>query len=69
VADVTVPFEPPLPPLVQAGEEIPRGARVELGALVGRVPAIAFRDDDQLDLQRRNGKPLNRYFPELKHLM
>ena len=64
---MTLPLAPPLlPQLARSAQGGPRGGR-----LVGRerkldgFRAIAFVDDDAVEIQSRSGKPLARYFPEI----
>jgi ATP-dependent DNA ligase len=60
-----LPFPPPLPPmLAKLMEELPEGDWLFEPKWDG-FRALVFRDGDELVLQSRDEKPLNRYFPEL----
>jgi len=51
--------------LAQLEEQIPRGAGWRYEPKWDGFRAVVFRDQDSLQLQSRNGQPLQRYFPEL----
>jgi ATP-dependent DNA ligase len=64
---VTLPLEPPLlPQLARSASELPEGDGWVFERKWDGFRAIAFVDGDELHLQSRNGKPLGRYFPELR---
>jgi ATP-dependent DNA ligase len=59
-------LEPPLPPqLAKAADELPVGVGWSYEQKLDGFRVIAFVDGDDVYLQSRNGKPLNRYFPEV----
>ena len=60
-----LPFEPPLEPMLAKARRSPGGRRLAVRAEVGRLPAIVFRDGDEVCIQSRDLKPIDRYFPEL----
>jgi ATP-dependent DNA ligase len=60
-----LPVSAPLAPmLAKAVKELPRGDVLYEPKWDG-FRAIVFRDGDEVAIQGRNGKPLDRYFPEL----
>jgi ATP-dependent DNA ligase len=62
-----LPFEPPLEPmLAKAIGEIPEGPGWLFEPKWDGFRAIVFRDGDEVYIQSRDLKPLNRYFPELE---
>jgi ATP-dependent DNA ligase len=62
---VTLPFAPPLEPMLcKLSHTIPEGAWLYEPKWDG-FRAIVFRDGDSVVMQSRDGKPLERYFPEL----
>jgi len=64
---VTLPLEPPLlPQLARSAPELPDGDGWVFERKWDGFRAIAFVDGDELQLQSRNGRPLVRYFPELR---
>jgi ATP-dependent DNA ligase len=63
---VHLPVSPPVSPmLAKLARELPLGDLLYEPKWDG-FRCIAFRDGDDLLLQSRNGKPLDRYFPELQ---
>ena len=63
---MTLPIQMPLEPmLAQLEEEIPRGTGWRYEPKWDGFRALVFRDVDAVELQSRNGQPLQRYFPEL----
>lgn len=61
-----LPVEPPIEPmLARAAAELPSGAEWLYEPKWDGFRALVFRDRDELYLQSRDGKPLDRYFPEL----
>ncbi|MFH9857294.1 ATP-dependent DNA ligase [Streptomyces althioticus] len=59
-----LPVMPPVKPmLAKSVAKIPPGMQYE--AKWDGFRAIVFRDEDELELGSRTGKPLTRYFPEL----
>ncbi|HEX5260406.1 MAG TPA: ATP-dependent DNA ligase [Gaiellales bacterium] len=62
-----LPLEPPLlPQLARSAPELPDGDGWVFERKWDGFRAIAFVDGDELHLQSRNGRPLVRYFPELR---
>jgi ATP-dependent DNA ligase len=61
-----LPVKPPvLPMLAKRVEEIPSGTGWIFEPKWDGFRAVVFRDGDEVLLQSRDTKPLNRYFPEL----
>jgi ATP-dependent DNA ligase len=61
-----LPVPPPVEPmLAKLTRELPRGDLLYEPKWDG-FRCLVFRDGDELYLQSRNGKPLDRYFPELQ---
>jgi ATP-dependent DNA ligase len=64
---VPLPLTPPvLPQLARSRASLPEGDRWAYEPKYDGFRAIVFVDGDQTYLQSRNGKPLSRYFPELR---
>ena len=60
-----LPVKPPLAPmLAKAVKQLPRGDLLYEPKWDG-FRAIVFRDGEEIEIYGRNGKPLDRYFPEL----
>ena len=60
-----LPLQPPIDPmLAKLSRELPTGDLLYEPKWDG-FRCVVFRDGDELTLQSRNGKPLDRYFPEL----
>jgi ATP-dependent DNA ligase len=63
---VNLPFLPPLEPmLAKLADAIPEGAGWQFEPKWDGFRAIVFRDGDEVYIQSRDLKPLDRYFPEL----
>jgi ATP-dependent DNA ligase len=61
-----LPLTPPLQPqLAKPADELPEGEGWSYEPKLDGFRVIAFVDGDDVYLQSRNGKPLNRYFPEV----
>ncbi|MFZ0916919.1 MAG: ATP-dependent DNA ligase [Candidatus Udaeobacter sp.] len=59
-------MKPPLPPMeARSVEEIPTGDGWQYEPKWDGFRCIAFRDDEQVYLQSKNGQPLARYFPDV----
>ena len=59
-----LPLSPPLAPqLARAAKELPDGGGWGYEPKWDGFRTIVFRDGDEILLQSRNGKPMNRYFP------
>jgi ATP-dependent DNA ligase len=64
---VTLPLEPPLKPqLALSRRELPVGEDYCYEVKLDGFRCVAFVDGEDVFLQSRNGRPLGRYFPELK---
>ena len=62
-----LPLAPPLlPQLARSAKTLPTGAGWSYEPKWDGFRSIAFVDGGEVYLQSRNGKPLTRYFPELK---
>jgi ATP-dependent DNA ligase len=61
-----LPLAPPIAPqLARSAKELPAGARWRYEPKWDGFRTIVFRDGDDVHLQSRGGKPMNRYFPEV----
>jgi ATP-dependent DNA ligase len=64
---VALPLEPPLEPqLARSAKELPEGDGWRYEPKYDGFRTIAFCDGDEVYLQSRGGKPMNRYFPEVE---
>jgi ATP-dependent DNA ligase len=64
---VSLPLKPPVQPqLARSAKELPEGDGWAYEPKWDGFRAIAFVDGADVHLQSRNGRPLNRYFPELR---
>lgn len=63
---MTLPLSPPIQPqLAKSAKELPEGDDWVYEPKWDGFRTIVFRDGDEIYLQSRNGKPMNRYFPEV----
>src|SRR6185437_6593526 len=63
---MSLPVPPPvLPMLSKRIDALPEGEGWIFEPKWDGFRALVFRDGDDLTIQSRDGKPLNRYFPEL----
>jgi ATP-dependent DNA ligase len=63
---VTLPLKPPLKPqLARSGKALPAGEGWCFEPKWDGFRTIVFRDGDDVHLQSRNGRPMNRYFPDV----
>ena len=63
---MALPLSPPLKPqLAKSRAELPEGEQWRYEPKWDGFRTIVFRDGDEVHLQSRNGKPMNRYFPEV----
>ena len=63
---MNLPFAPPLEPLLSsAAEALPGGTGWQFEPKWDGFRTLVFRDGDEILLQSRDAKPMNRYFPEL----
>src|SRR5262245_24768331 len=61
-----LPFDPPLAPMLSsAANGLPSGDGWQFEPKWDGFRTIVFRDGDEVLLQSRDEKPMNRYFPEL----
>ena len=61
-----LPLEPPIAPqLAKSAKELPEGEGWVYEPKWDGFRTIVFRDGAEVYLQSRNGKPMNRYFPEV----
>jgi ATP-dependent DNA ligase len=61
-----LPLKPPIKPaLARSAKELPEGDNWRYEPKWDGFRTIVFRDGDDIHLQSRNGKPMNRYFPEV----
>src|SRR5215470_7457385 len=64
--EMNLPVNPPvLPMLAKRVEELPPGEEWIFEPKWDGFRALVFRDRDEIFIQSRDEKPLNRYFPEL----
>ncbi len=64
---MTLPLEPPIEPqLARGAERLPTGEDWVYEQKYDGFRALAFVDGEALALQSRAGRPLERYFPELR---
>ena len=64
---MTLPLQPPLlPQLARSAAELPEGEGWLYEPKLDGFRAVVFVDGDDVHVQSRNGKPLGRYFPELR---
>src|SRR3954467_145171 len=63
---MALPLEPPiLPQLAKSAKDLPDGDGWVYEPKFDGFWTIVFREGDDVYLQSRNGKPMNRYFPEV----
>jgi ATP-dependent DNA ligase len=63
---MTLPLKPPVQPqLAKTAKELPEGDGWRYEPKFDGFRTIVFRDGDNVQLQSRNGRPMNRYFPEV----
>ncbi len=64
---MSLPLKPPIEPqLARSGKELPLGEQWAYEPKFDGFRAIAFVDGETFTIQSRGGKPLERYFPELR---
>ncbi len=67
---MALPVHPPVKPmLAKAKDEVPRGEEWIYDPKWDGFRAIVYRDKDLLQIDSRNARPLNRYFPEVEALL
>ena len=63
---MALPLEPPVKPqLARSAKDLPEGDAWRYEPKYDGFRTIVFRDGDDVHLQSRNGRPMNRYFPEV----
>ena len=63
---MALPLKPPVKPqLAKSAKDLPAGDGWRYEPKWDGFRTIVFRDGDDVHLQSRNGKPMNRYFPEV----
>ena len=63
---MTLPLKPPVKPqLARSAKELPEGEDWRYEPKFDGFRTIVFRDGDEVQLQSRNGRPMNRYFPDV----
>jgi ATP-dependent DNA ligase len=63
---MTLPLSPPVQPqLARSATELPEGESWRFEPKWDGFRTIVFRDDGEVQLQSRSGRPMNRYFPEV----
>jgi ATP-dependent DNA ligase len=61
-----LPLAPPVKPqLARSAKDLPSGDEWRYEPKWDGFRTIVFRDGDDVQLQSRNGRPMNRYFPEV----
>jgi ATP-dependent DNA ligase len=61
-----LPLKPPVKPqLAKSARELPEGEQWCYEPKFDGFRTIVFRDGDEVQLQSRNGRPMNRYFPDV----
>src|SRR6478672_1176091 len=64
---MALPLKPPIKPqLARSRKTLPEGDGLAYEPKYDGFRAIAFVDGDDVYVQSRGGKPLSRYFPELR---
>jgi ATP-dependent DNA ligase len=63
---MSLPLKPPVKPqLAKSARELPEGDQWCYEPKFDGFRTIVFRDGDDVQLQSRNGRPMNRYFPDV----
>jgi ATP-dependent DNA ligase len=66
LAPVSLPLAPPIKPqLARSAKELPEGGEWRYEPKWDGFRTIVFVDGDDVKLQSRGGKPMNRYFPDV----
>jgi ATP-dependent DNA ligase len=67
---LALPLKPPIKPqLARSAKDLPDGDGWCYEPKWDGFRTIVFRDGDDVYLQSRNGKPMNRYFPEIEPIV
>lgn len=63
---MNLPFDPPIKPMLStAADTLPAGEGWQFEPKWDGFRTLVFRDADEIVLQSRDSRPMNRYFPEL----
>jgi ATP-dependent DNA ligase len=63
---MTLPLKPPIQPqLAKSSKDLPEGEDWRYEPKFDGFRTIVFKDGDDVHLQSRNGRPMNRYFPDV----
>jgi ATP-dependent DNA ligase len=63
---MALPLSPPIAPqLARSAKQLPEGDDWRYEPKWDGFRTIVFRDGDEIQLQSRNGRPMNRYFPDV----
>src|SRR4051812_1460439 len=63
---MTLPLSPPIKPqLARSAKELPTGESWRYEPKWDGFRTIVFKDGDEVHLQSRGGRPMNRYFPDV----
>ena len=63
---MTLPLKPPVKPqLAKSAKDLPEGEQWCYEPKFDGFRTIVFREGDTVQLQSRNGRPMNRYFPDV----
>jgi ATP-dependent DNA ligase len=63
---VALPLSPPVKPqLAKSSRELPTGDEWRYEPKWDGFRTVVFKDGDDVQLQSRNGRPMNRYFPDV----
>ena len=66
---MTLPLKPPVQPqLAKSSKGLPEGENWRYEPKFDGFRTIVFKDGDDVHLQSRNGRPMNRYFPDVVEL-
>ena len=66
---MTLPLKPPVQPqLAKSSKDLPEGESWRYEPKFDGFRTIVFKDGDDVHLQSRNGRPMNRYFPDVVEL-
>jgi ATP-dependent DNA ligase len=67
---LALPLSPPVQPqLAKSSRDLPEGDGWRYEPKWDGFRTIIFRDGDEVHLQSRNGRPMNRYFPDVVELV
>jgi ATP-dependent DNA ligase len=67
---LSLPLAPPVQPqLAKSSRDLPEGDGWRYEPKWDGFRTIVFRDGDDVHLQSRNGRPMNRYFPDIVELV